>query len=87
MISKVIHGHIRPLICQNLSSLFVYGQIVIKICMNANIMETQFFHEIIYDLKYNFYIMEKFYDSFTLRPCDLITTLSSVFMDNFCPGF
>ena len=32
---------------------------------------------------YLFYIMEKFYDFFTFRPSDLITTLTYVLMDNF----
>ena len=40
-----------------------------------------------YDLKCNFYVMEKFYDFFTLRPSDLITTLTYVFMDICCPCF
>jgi hypothetical protein len=31
--------------------------------------------------------MEKFCDFFTLRPSDLITTLTYVLMDNFCPCF
>ena len=31
-----------------------------KIRMNANIMKTQFFHNILYDLKRQFYVMEKF---------------------------
>ena len=31
--------------------------------------------------------MEKFGDFFTLRPFDLITTLTYVLMDNFCPCF
>ena len=66
MTSKVIQGHIRPLLCQNRSSTFVYGPILMKIGMNANIMKTQFFHEIIYDLKYHVYDMEKFCDFFTL---------------------
>ena len=48
-------------------------------------MNTQFFHKIIYDLKCNFYVIviEKFYDFFTLRPYDLITTLTYVLMDIF----
>ena len=29
--------------------------------------------------------MEKFWDFFTLRPSDLITTLTYVLKDNFCP--
>ena len=32
------------------------------------------------------YVMEKFCDFFTIiRPSDLITTLTYVLMDNFCP--
>ena len=34
----------RPPLCQNHSSIFVYGPILMKICMNSNIMKTQFFH-------------------------------------------
>ena len=48
MTSKVIQGHIRPLLCQNYSSTFVYGPILMKICMNAiaiNIMKTPFLHK------------------------------------------
>ena len=33
-----------------------------KISMNANIMKTQFFRKIIYDLKCHSYVMEKFCD-------------------------
>ena len=54
--------------------------------MNANI-KTQIFHKIKYDLRGHVYYMEKFYDLFTLRPSDLITTLTHVPMDNFCPCF
>ena len=39
---------------------FVSGPILIKICMNANIMKTKFFHEC------HFYIIEKFF--IALRP-------------------
>ena len=46
--------------------------------MNANIMKTQLFYVIIYDLKYHFFVIEKFCDFFTLRPSDLITTLTYV---------
>ena len=52
--------------------------------MNTNIMKTQFFHKIIYDLKCHLYFMEKFYEVFTLGPSDLITTLTYVLLDNFC---
>ena len=54
---KGLHGHIRPLLCQNLSSTFVYRPIFIKIFMNDNIMKTQFFLKIIYDLNGYFYVM------------------------------
>ena len=39
-----------------------------KICMNANIMKTQFFHKVIYGLKCHFYVMINFVIFFTLRP-------------------
>ena len=85
--TKVIPGHMRPILCQNHSSRFVYGPILMKICMNANTIKTQFFYEIIYELKCHFYVMEKFCDFFTLRPSDLITTLTYVLIYNFCPCF
>ena len=85
MTSKVIQGHIRPLLYQNPSSAFVYGTILMKIFMNAIIMKTQFFYKIIYDLKCQFYVIEKFCDFFTLTSSDLIKTLNNVLMDNFCP--
>ena len=40
-----IHGHpssYKTLLCQNHSSTFVYGPILIKICSNADIMKTQY---------------------------------------------
>ena len=43
MTSKVIQGHKGPLLCQNYYSTFVYGPIFMKICNNANIMNTQSF--------------------------------------------
>ena len=58
MTSKVIKGHKRPRLCQNLSSTFVYVLIWMKICRNANIMKTQFFHKIISDMKCHSYFME-----------------------------
>ena len=78
MTSKVIEGHIRPLLCENHSGTFVYGPIFMKICINANIMKTQFFHKCYY------YVMEK---CCTSKPSDLTTTLTYVLMDNFCPCF
>ena len=80
MTSKVIQGHIRILFCQNHSSTFVYGTILMKICMNANFMKSE---DTIYDLKCHFYVMEKFCDFFTLRPSDLITTLTNVLSTTF----
>ena len=52
-----------------------------KVCMNANIIKTQFFH------KCHSYAIEKFSDFFILTPSDLITTLTYILMDNFCPCF
>ena len=46
MTLKFMQGHKRPLLFQNHSRTFVYGPIFMKICMNANIMKTQFFHKI-----------------------------------------
>ena len=60
MTSKVIQGHKRPLLCKNHSSTFIYGSILIKICMNANIMKIQFFHKIIYDQKCHFLLWRSF---------------------------
>ena len=70
----------------NHSSTFVYEPILMNICMNDNIMKTHF-HEIIYDLKGHFYVIRSFVIFFTLQPSDLITTLSYILMDNFCPCF
>ena len=52
--------------------------------MNVNIIKTQLFHNFIYDLKCNFWVMGEFCDFFTLRPSDLIATLTNILMDNFC---
>ena len=41
MTLKVIQGHIRPPLCPNHTGTFVYGPILTKFCMNANIMNTQ----------------------------------------------
>ena len=43
-----------------LKFLLVSVRICKKNCKNVNIMKTQFFHKIIYDLKCHFYVMEKF---------------------------
>ena len=37
-----MQGHKRPLLCKNHSRTFVYGPIFMKICVNANIMKTQY---------------------------------------------
>ena len=68
MTSKVIQGHIRTSLSKNSFSAFVYGMILITICMNANIIETQFFHKIIPEM--SFYVMKNFCD-FLLK--DLLT--------------
>ena len=60
MTLQVIQGYIRPHLCQNHSSTFVYGPILMKICMDANIMKTKFFHQIIYDLKCTFMLWRSF---------------------------
>ena len=39
------------------------------------------------ELKCHLYVMEKFCDIFTLRPSDLITTLTYVLMFKYCPCF
>ena len=79
--AKVIQGQLRPLLCQNHSSPFVYGPIFIKICMNANIMKTQFSINYTMSLLCNgeglWFLI--------LRPSDLITTLTYVLRDNFYP--
>ena len=40
MALKVIQDHIRPPLCQNHSSTFVYVPILMKVCMTANIINT-----------------------------------------------
>ena len=57
---------------KNHSSKFVYGPILMKICIKANIMKTQ--------LNVTFMF-------FSLRPSDLTTILTYILMDNFCPCF
>ena len=45
--------------------------------MNDNILNIQVFHKIKCDFKNPFYVIERFRDfCFTLRPSDLITTLT-----------
>ena len=43
--------------------------------MNANVINTHCFHNM------------KFFRSFTMKSCDLMTTLTYVLMDNLCPCF
>ena len=74
----------RPLLCQNHSSKFVYGEILIKICMNDNIVKIQFFHKVIWNVTF---MLWKSFVIFLLIHSDLITTLTYVLMDNFCPCF
>ena len=79
-------GHPRSsmnIFMPNLSSTLVNWPILMKICKNANIKNTQFFHKIIYDLKFHFMLWRRFVFFFTLRPSDLITTLTYVLMDIF----
>ena len=59
-----LKGHPRSyktILCQNQSSICVYGPFLVKICMNANIMKTHFFH------KCHFYFMENFCDFFYFK--------------------
>ena len=63
MTLKVIQSHIRSNLYQNFSSTFVYGPILIKFCIYANIMKTQFFHWNIWP-KRHFYVTKKFFLSF-----------------------
>jgi hypothetical protein len=69
---KVTKGHKRPLLWQNHSGTFVYRPILLQICMIT-------VFTLNYDLKCHFYV-------FTLRPSDLITTLTYVLMNNVCRG-
>ena len=80
--SKVIQGHIRLLLCTNNFNTFIYGLILTKICMSANIMTTPLF-QIWPELLFYGEILWFFY----LRLFDINTTLSYVLMNNFCPCF
>ena len=61
-----------------LARTFVYWPILNKICMNANIMKTQYMTwNVTFILWRNFVIL------FTIRPPDLITTLTNVLMETF----
>ena len=65
-------------VIQNHSSTFVYEPILMKICMNVNIMKTQ-----LKKIVYFVYIQKQSYFFFTLRLSDLNTTFDS--MNNFFP--
>ena len=56
MASEVIKGHIGPFLCQNHSSTFVYGSILMKISMNANITNIHF----CYNMKSPFNVKKNF---------------------------
>ena len=88
MTSKVIQGHIRPLLDKlSLSYIFVHGHILMTIFINANITKTQFFlKKISYDLK-GYSMLWRGFIIFFCSPSDLTTTLKYTFMNNFCPCF
>ena len=65
-----LKGHIKPFISYNSSGKFIHEPILLNAI--AYIMKTQIFYEMRYDLKGHFYV-------------DLITTLTYVLTDNFCP--
>ena len=44
MTSKVIEGHISPLLCKKSSDTFIHEPNLMKICMNDTIMKTQIFY-------------------------------------------
>ena len=54
--------------------------------MNAKLQILQKCKFFKYNLKGNFYDIERFNDFFTFRHSTLITTLTFGLMDNFCPG-
>ena len=77
MTLEVIQGHVRPLLCLNHSSTFVYGPILMKICMYANIMKINLFHyTYVYDLKCTFMLWRVFVIFVNLTPSDLNTILT-----------
>ena len=64
------------------SITFVYGPILMKICMNANFIKTQLY------MTWNVtYVMEKFCVFSTLGRSDLITTLTYIHMHKYYPCF
>ena len=70
--SKVIEGHIRPLLCQNPSGTFIYENFLMKICIFAN-----FSLNGVYDIKFmNFYVMERFRNSWLTILCTTFVLVS-----------
>ena len=67
-----LKGHIRSLLCQKHSSPFVYEPILMKTCMSADIMKTQYMTRNV-----TFMLWRSFVIFFTLRPFDRITALRS----------
>ena len=59
---SINQGYIRPLLCQNHSTTFVYGSILMKICMNANIIKTLFKKIYIWPEMCHLYVLDKFCD-------------------------
>ena len=82
MTSKVNQGHIWPFLWQNHSSIFVYRPILMKICININIMKTKYMARNV-----TFMLWRCFVIFLNLISSDLITTLTYVLMDNCCPCF
>ena len=72
-----LKGHIMPKTFQHIRLWTNFDK---------SLYECYYHEDTIYDLKCHFYIME-FCDFFTLRPADLIKTLTYVLMDNFCPCY
>ena len=72
-----MQGHIRPILCQNHSSTFVYGPILMKIFMNAI--------ELYMTWNITLMLWRSIVVCFTLRHSDLITTLTYILIDKFCP--
>ena len=70
MTLKVIQCHKRPPLCQYHASTFVFELILMKVCMNVVIMNTQFL-----SLNKTFILLRSFV-FFTLRPFDVNTTLT-----------
>ena len=79
MTSKVIQGHIRSLIYQNHFSSFVYGPILMKTFMNANVMGRQYMTWNVTFLLWRSFLIFNFK---TFYPNYNITY---VLMDIFCP--